>query len=63
MTNNEDIIVVIAGCKIPVVLRRYENKYLFVGGCWLIESHRLLEAEAGKAGSRKDSPRSCTGVC
>jgi hypothetical protein len=38
MAEKEDILVVAAGCTIPLVLRRYEDKYLFVGGCWLIDS-------------------------
>jgi hypothetical protein len=44
-----DIIVVTAGCKIPLVLRRYESKYLSVGGCWLIESQiDLTKLKRGK---------------
>jgi hypothetical protein len=51
MAENRDIIVVAAGCKIPLVLRRHDDKYLFVGGCWLIESKvdvRKLERECGE---------------
>lgn len=51
MAENRDIIVVAAGCKIPLVLRRHDDKYLFVGGCWLIESKvdvRKLEWECGE---------------
>jgi hypothetical protein len=33
-----DIIVVAAGSKIPLVLRKNENKFLFVGGCLLVDS-------------------------
>jgi len=33
MADNGGIIVVAAGRKIPPVLRRYEDKYLFVGDC------------------------------
>jgi hypothetical protein len=46
-----DIIVVAAGCNIPLVLRRHEDKYLCVGGCWLIESQidlTKLKRGAGK---------------
>lgn len=32
-----DVIIVAAGCKIPLVLRPYDNAYLFVGCCWLID--------------------------
>ena len=33
-----DIIIVAAGCKIPLVLRKHDCHYLFVGACWLIDS-------------------------
>ncbi|KAL5316348.1 hypothetical protein ACEPPN_015393 [Leptodophora sp. 'Broadleaf-Isolate-01'] len=32
-----DIIIVAAGCKIPLVLRKHGEEYLLVGGCWLVE--------------------------
>ena len=51
MADNGGIIVVAAGCKIPLVLRRYEDKYLFVGGCWLIESQ--IDLTKLKRGSGK----------
>lgn len=45
-----DIIVVAAGCKIPLVLRKHGDKYLFVGGCWLIDSQikDLTKAARGR---------------
>jgi hypothetical protein len=45
-----DIIVVAAGCKIPLVLRKHCEKYLFVGGCWLIDSQiqDLTKADRGR---------------
>lgn len=52
MVDNGDIIVVAAGCKIPLVLRRYEDKYLFVDGCWLIESQ--IDLTKLKRGSGKE---------
>ncbi|MCJ1243391.1 hypothetical protein MMC30_000588 [Trapelia coarctata] len=33
-----DIIIVAKGSKIPLILRQFEDKYLFVGTCWLIGS-------------------------
>ncbi|KAH7350697.1 heterokaryon incompatibility protein-domain-containing protein [Rhexocercosporidium sp. MPI-PUGE-AT-0058] len=32
-----DIIIVAAGCKIPIVLRKHGEQYLLVGGCWLVD--------------------------
>jgi hypothetical protein len=51
MAEKKDILVVAAGCTIPLVLRRYEDKYLFVGGCWLIDSKidvRELKPQCGE---------------
>ena len=36
-----DIIIVAAGCKIPLVVRPCDNFYLFVGCCWLIDREVL----------------------
>ena len=33
-----DIIIVAAGSNVPLVVRKLENEYLFIGGCWLIDS-------------------------
>jgi hypothetical protein len=65
MAENGEIIVVAVGGKIPLVLRRHKDQYLFVGGCWLIESKvdvthvRKLKPNAG---SWKHSLISCMGV-
>ena len=52
MADNGDIIVVTAACKILLVLRRNENKYLFVGGCWLTGSQ--IDLTKLKRGSGKE---------
>jgi hypothetical protein len=50
-----DIIIVAAGCKIPLVLRKAEDgKYLFVGGCWLIDSEPQMDI-SGKVNTREES--------
>jgi hypothetical protein len=33
-----DVIMVSPLCTVPLVLRRDEDAYLFVGGCWLVDS-------------------------
>ena len=33
-----DIVIVAAGCAFPLVLRKVDDKHLFMGGCWLIDS-------------------------
>ncbi|KAH7418989.1 heterokaryon incompatibility protein-domain-containing protein [Cadophora sp. MPI-SDFR-AT-0126] len=38
VTEIGDIIIVSPGLKIPIVLRKIEDGYLWVGGCWLIDS-------------------------
>lgn len=50
-----DIIIVAAGCKIPLVLRKHGENYLLVGGCWLINKRikdfrKLQEQDDGFAG-------------
>jgi len=51
-----DIIIISPLCTIPLVLRRDGDAYLFVGGCWLIDS----ELQGGGVGSDqfdiKDDP-------
>ncbi|EPE24201.1 heterokaryon incompatibility protein [Glarea lozoyensis ATCC 20868] len=37
-SEREDIIVVAAGSNIPLVLRKKDEMFLFVGGCWLVKS-------------------------
>jgi hypothetical protein len=39
-----DIIMVAAGSNIPLVLRKEEERFLFVGGCWLVKSQINLSA-------------------
>jgi hypothetical protein len=39
-----DIIIVAAGSNIPLVLRKEEEMFLFVGGCWLVKSQINLSA-------------------
>jgi hypothetical protein len=51
MADNGDIVVVAAGCKVPLVLGGYGDKYLFVGGCWLVESQ--IDLTKLKRGSGK----------
>jgi hypothetical protein len=34
----ENIIIVAKGSWLPLVLRRCENYYIFIGACWLIDS-------------------------
>lgn len=33
-----DLIIVAAGSNVPLVVRKLESGYLFIGGCWLIDS-------------------------
>jgi hypothetical protein len=56
-----DIILVAGGCRLPLVLRRYEtgqvkgnDKYLFVGGCWLNVS-KLYDLTQLNQGNKEES--------
>jgi hypothetical protein len=50
-----DIIIVAAGSNIPLVLRKEEERFLFVGGCWLVKSQINLFTllEPGKSGKQE----------
>jgi hypothetical protein len=50
-----DIIIIAAGCKIPLVLRPIDDgKFLFVGACWLIDSELVMDKSA-KVDVKKES--------
>jgi heterokaryon incompatibility protein (HET) len=51
-TEKEDLVAVIAGCNVPVLLRREESYYVLIGVCFVLG---LMEGEAGEIAARDET--------